>query len=336
MANNIIQSAVLKLALWYLVIIMVLSATFSGVLYRISSMELNRGLRRQGIFLNQPPPEDPLAFEQFRQNQLKESRDRMLQNIWLFNLTILLVGGAGSYWFARRSLKPIQDAMDAQSRFTADASHELRTPLTAMQTEIEVALRDPKLDQEMAVNILRSNLEEVAKLKSLSDGLLRLAREDGKSLPIKSVSLEKVTKEAVSQVLFSAGAKEITITNSASSIPVLGDEQNLIELVVILLDNAIKYSKPDTTIKISAKKHGQYGYLIVSDQGQGIKASDLPHIFDRFYRADSSRSKEKVAGYGLGLSIAKKIVDLHKGTIEAKSTPGKGSTFTVGLPLAQK
>src|SRR4030042_5130229 len=114
MANNIIQLAVLKLALWYLVIIMVLSAIFSGALYRISSMELNRGLRRQGIFLNQPPPEDPLAFEQFRQNQLKESRDRMLQNIWLFNLAILLVGGAGSYWFARRSLKPIQDAMDAQ------------------------------------------------------------------------------------------------------------------------------------------------------------------------------------------------------------------------------
>lgn len=332
--NNIIQSAVLKLALWYLVIIMVLSVMFSGVLYRISSMELNKGLRRQGIFLNQPPPEDPLVFEQFRQNQLKESRERMLQNIWLFNLAILLVGGVGSYWFARRSLKPIQEAMDAQSRFTADASHELRTPLTAMQTEIEVALRNPKLNQEVAVNILRSNLEEVAKLKSLSDGLLRLAREDGKSLLIASVTLEKIANEAVNQVLSLADAQEITITNSASAVTVLGDKQNLVELTVILLDNAIKYSEPKTTIKISTKKHGKYGYLTVADQGQGIKASDLPHIFDRFYRADSSRSKEKVAGYGLGLSIAKKIVELHKGIIETQSTLGKGSIFTVRLPLA--
>ena len=336
MANNIIQSAVLKLALWYLVIIMVLSATFSGVLYRISSVELNRGLRRQNIFLNQPPPEDPLAFEQFRLDQLQESRKRLSQNIWLVNLAILLAGGAGSYWFARRSLKPIQDAMDAQSRFTADASHELRTPLAAMQTEIEVVLRDPKLDQEMAANILRSNLEEIAKLKSLSDGLLRLARENGKSTPVESVTLEKITKEAVNQVSSLANDKEITITNSVSDITVLGDEQNLVELAVILLDNAIKYSEPKTTVKLSSKKHNKYGYLTVADQGQGIKASDLPHIFDRFYRADSSRSKEKVAGYGLGLSIAKKIADLHKGTIEAKSTPGKGSTFTVRLPLAQK
>lgn len=212
----------------------------------------------------------------------------------------------------------------------------MRTPLAAIQTEVEVALRDPKLDQTMAVNILRSNLEEVAKLKSLSDGLLRLARENGKTLPIESISLEKIIPEAISQVLASAEAKDITIANSVSDIAVLGDKQNLVELVVILLDNAIKYSDPKTTIKLSARKHGKYVYLAVTDQGQGIKASDLPHIFDRFYRADSSRSKEKVSGYGLGLSIAKKIVDLHQGTIEAKSTPGKGSTFTVRLPISPK
>ena len=331
---NIIRSAVFQLTIWYLVIIMALSIGFSLVLYRLSDVELNRGLRRQqDIFLNQTVPRLP-GFDQFRQTQILESRGHLQANLLLFNLVVLLLGGAASYFLARRTLRPIAEAMEAQSRFTADASHELRTPLTAMQTEIEVALRDPLLTKEIAEGLLKSNLEEVAKLKALSDGLLRLTREDGQRDIWETLAIKAVADEAISRVLPLATTKEIAIENHIGNFEVQGDRVSLVELLVILIDNAIKYSDAKTTVRIASHQHGQTVSIAVIDQGHGIKASDLPHIFDRFYRADLSRSKEKTDGYGLGLSIAKKIVDVHGGTISAKSVLDKGSTFFVRLPLA--
>jgi len=333
---NIIRSAVFQLTIWYLAIIMALSIGFSLVLYRVSDIELNRGLRRQqDIFLNQAVPVPRLpGFDEFRQTQILESRGHLQANLLLFNLVVLLLGGAASYFLARRTLRPIAEAMEAQSRFTADASHELRTPLTAMQTEIEVALRDPLLTKEIAEGLLKSNLEEVAKLKALSDGLLRLTREDGQRDTWETLDIKTIADEAIGQVLSLATTKEIAIDNHISNFEVQGDRVSLVELLVILIDNAIKYSDAKTTVKLTSHQRGQTVTIAVIDQGHGIKASDLPHIFDRFYRADPSRSKERTNGYGLGLSIAKKIVDVHGGTIDAKSVLDKGSTFFVRLPLA--
>jgi signal transduction histidine kinase len=333
---NIIRSAVFQLTIWYLAIIMALSIGFSLVLYRVSDIELNRGLRRQqDIFLNQAVPVPRLpGFDEFRQTQMLESRGHLQANLLLFNLVVLLLGGAASYFLARRTLRPIAEAMEAQSRFTADASHELRTPLTAMQTEIEVVLRDPLLTKEIAEGLLKSNLEEVAKLKALSDGLLRLTREDGQRDTWETLDIKTIADEAIGRTLSLATAKEITIENHIGNLEVQGDRVSLVELLVILIDNAIKYSDAKTTVKLTSHQRGQTVTIAVIDQGHGIKASDLPHIFDRFYRADPSRSKERTNGYGLGLSIAKKIVDVHGGTIDAKSVLDKGSTFFVRLPLA--
>ena len=130
-----------------------------------------------------------------------------------------------------------------------------------------------------------------------------------------------------------AKKKEIKIANEVSKLSTKADKISIIELIVILLDNAIKYSPKKSVVVISSELQRNKVVLSVSDKGVGISYKDLPHLFDRFYRADSSRNKSEVEGYGLGLAIAKEIIDKHKGTISVRSILGKGSTFTVSLPL---
>jgi signal transduction histidine kinase len=247
---------------------------------------------------------------------------------------ILILSSVASYFFARWTLRPIEDVMESQSRFTADASHELKTPLTAMKSEIEVSLRDKKLGSSQAKELLLSNLEEIGKLETLSSALLELAKFEGKGKEnFKEVSLPDIITSAYEKLERIAQAKDIEFKNDLKELKVSGDKQQLIELFVILLDNAIKYSPDGSEIKIVIKKEMRHLEISIQDQGVGIKKEDLPHIFDRFYRADSSRTKGKTSGYGLGLAIARQIVKLHDGSISAESLVGKGSTFRVKLPL---
>lgn len=328
------RSAALKLTVWYLAIIMALSAGLSLVIYRLSRDELINNTRRQVYFFNDElTPTDFSTFARLRQRQLDQGLDRLRADLLVFNLLVLTVGGAGSYFLARRTLRPIEDSLEAQKRFTADASHELRTPLTAMQTETEVALRDKALTKAQAIELLGSNLEEVAKLKALSEGLLKLAAEENKrSLRFSRVSLKDVALEAKQRWDKIAQERKISIKTSLADLSVQGDRQSLVDLVSILLDNAIKYSPPASTVSLKTYKKERSVFLSVSDRGQGIKAYELPKIFDRFYRTDESRTKSGSSGYGLGLAIAKKIADLHGGSIEVKSAPEKGSTFSLQFP----
>lgn len=324
------QKNTLRLALSYLAIIMVMSLTFSLILFRISSRQVERGLERppSPLFIIRPDLES--IWTEFRAERLESARQYLIRNTLLLNLGVLLAGGAFSYFLARRTLEPIEATVERERQFTADASHELRTPLSAMQTEIEVALRDSKLDIKDARALLKSNLEEVAKLKALSGGLLKLAR-NGSAPILQAVHLLPVITEATGQIKSAAKAKEMTIKTNVSEITVRAEPESLRELLVILLDNAVKYSPANSTIMITAKKVSQLAELTVKDQGIGIAADDLPHIFDRFFRADSARS---TGGYGLGLAIAKQLASHLDGTITAESTLGKGSVFTVKLPLS--
>ncbi|MDB5163453.1 MAG: putative Histidine kinase [Candidatus Saccharibacteria bacterium] len=331
------KSARLRLTLAYLAILMLISLFFSTILYSVSSHELDRGFRGESHIYTLYP-HDNLALQDIQNlldKRLDQSRHHLILNLLYTNIFVLLLGGGASYALATFTLKPIEESHEAQSRFTADASHELRTPLAAMQTGIEVALRDPKLTKEEAKDLLRSNLEELAKLTALSDGLLQLARLNRNDLPNERVSLAKVTQEAIDRVLPVAEQKGILLEQNASSgVTVIGDKAGLVEVVVILLENAVKYSPAKSRVVLTLKKQAKQASISVKDEGRGMKASELPHIFERFYRADSSRNKEQVSGYGLGLSIAKSVVDLHDGTITAQSQPSRGSTFEVKLPLA--
>ena len=224
--------------------------------------------------------------------------------------------------------------VDKQNQFVADASHELRTPITALKTAVEVSLRDKNLDIKQAKEVLNANLEDVNRLIALADGLLTLATLNTNNKQVlEELSLTKVIKEAVNSIKYLGKQKQVKIETTLSEILLVGDREKLIKLFVIFLDNAIKYSPANTVIRITAIKKDAKAQVSISDQGEGIDAKDLPHIFERFYRADKSRSKTKVEGYGLGLAIAKEILDLYKGTVAVESRSGQGTTFTINLPL---
>lgn len=335
------RKASLKLTFSYLLIVMLISVTFSIILYQISSLEIDAGLTRQGRILEQIPddtvPRPFRNFENIRKEQLDQSNQHLKMNLIYFNLVILVLSGMTSWWLARRTLKPIEEIVDLQNRFTADASHELRTPLTAMRTEIEVLMRDKKVKISDFKNLLKSNLEEIEKLRSLSDSLLKLANYQGKkkNITFDKVSLKDLIQEAYQKILPIAKSKQIQFKFDLKEALVKGNASELVELFIILFDNAVKYSPTNSKVWVNLKKIDHYLEIKVKDEGYGIKATDLPYIFNRFYRADLSRSREQISGYGLGLAIAKQIVESHKGEILVESKLDQGSTFVVKLPLTK-
>jgi len=193
-----------------------------------------------------------------------------------------------------------------------------------------VALRN-KMHPTETRAILESNLEEVNKMQSLTSYLLSLTRYERGDLKLakEAMSLSDAVQKAIKSVTPLAQKKQITILTHIQSVEIMGNTASIIELATILLDNAIKYSSPEDEIVVSVQKKGQLAILEIEDHGIGIKPSDLPYIFNRFYRSDGSRNKQKVDGYGLGLSIAKSIVELHHSKITVKSTFEKGTTFSV-------
>lgn len=331
------RETVQRLTLRYLGIIMVISLFFSAIVYQLSigELEYNYDLQRS-LFQQRLPGLDSIKQYLFdRRDELTDARLRLLGQLALTNVVILAAGGLASYYLARRTLQPIERSHEAQKRFTADASHELRTPLTAMRTEIEVALMDNKLSLGSAKKQLRSNLDEIDRLTTLSEGLLRLSQVESNDLPRAHLILEDVITQALAVAMPLASKKNITITTDIpSGLTLIGDTTSLAECLTIVLDNAIKYSPPKSIVSLTATRTQRHIELRIHDSGSGIAADQLPHIFERFYRADSSRTATKKSkGYGLGLAIAKHIVQLHQGTIHATSTPGRGTTFIVTLPV---
>lgn len=339
--SEIFKSATVKLTAWYTLIIMLVSIFFSIVLYGGATHEFDRAARREALFFDRAPMPFSVnvdEFNDFRVQQLRDAKRNIARNLVGFNVVILLLGGGASYLLARKTLKPIEEALEAQNRFTADASHELRTPLTSMKTEIEVALRDKNFNTEEAKKVLKSSLEEVGRLEKLSSGLLTLASNGDKlhEHSFQKVSLKKIVEEAQFKMEKRAKEKQIVLESKGDNVYVLGDEWSLMEAVCILLDNAIKFSNEKSRITITSNQAGQHATLQVQDFGVGIDKMHLPHIFERFYRADASREKNSDGGYGLGLSIAKKIVDAHHGAISVQSELGSGTIFTVKIPSYPK
>jgi len=266
---------------------------------------------------------------------IEHARTRIILILLIINLSILLFSGLSGYMLAGQTLRPIQEMVDEQNRFVTDSSHELRTPLTALRSEIEVNLRDKKLSLANAKQLLESNLEEVKNLQYLSDSLIRLTQyksdQNGKIFEV--VELADIIEETIKKMRPIARARNISIKQEVPQLNLKANASMMSELFVILLDNAIKYSPKDTTITITGKHTDRSAQILVSDQGIGIDAKDIPLLFGRFYRADKSRTQSETQGYGLGLSIAKEIVEKHHGHISVVSTVGKGTTFTLNLPL---
>lgn len=341
------HSARIKLTLWYLLIIMVISISFSMVIFRMLSLELDRMERAQQMRNERLIPDrvriileeenQPPRFIQLDPEILRETKNRITIMLFLVNIGILGASTVLGYFLAGKTLKPIQDMVDEQNQFITDASHELRTPLTALKSSIEVALRDTHSTKTELDALLQSNLEDVNNLQILSDALIRLSQhgQGDNSFFIEPVSFPKITEDAKKKLRHQIKEKHITIMSSRVKGAVEGNASMLRELITILLDNAVKYSPKHKTVTLASEQTNTSLIYTVSDEGIGIDQNDLPHVFDRFYRADKSRTKIHAGGYGLGLAIAKQIVTRHHGTISVKSEKNRGTTFTVMLPKKQ-
>lgn len=232
-------------------------------------------------------------------------------------------------------IQRLDEAFQYSRRFVADASHELRTPLTVLRGELESFVQDPRLSPERREQ-LGSALEEVERLANIVEGLFAISRLDAGEAQAEWVpfDLAQLASATTDQMSLLAEDKKIRLTCAAKTgVWVEGDRSRLKQVIVNLLDNAIKYTPSDGAVSLDVQANDGHAVLEVADNGIGIPAEALPRIFDRFFRVDRARSRDQ-GGAGLGLSIVKSICAAHYGRVEAASTPGKGSRFRVELPLA--
>ena len=238
-----------------------------------------------------------------------------------------------SVFMARVAVKPVKESWDRQQEFVADASHELKTPLTVILANNNILLDPARGLAEEDRKWVESTQDEAAHMKTLVDQLLFLARSDSgdQKMLLSDLDLGDMVMDDVLQFEPVAFERGILIEPDLEpDIHIEGDSTMIRQLIHILLDNACKYASANGTIDVSLKRERQGCTLAVHNPGPAIPADDLPHIFERFYRADKARThKENTSGYGLGLAIAKSIAEDHNGTIQCTSTDENGTTFTV-------
>ena len=230
-----------------------------------------------------------------------------------------------------QTLERLEALFTSQQRLLADVSHELRTPLTVIKGNVDLMRRMKSLDEESLTSID----QEAGRLTRLVGGLLLLAQaESGKvALNMKRVELDLLLTEVFQEMSILAGNKVHLRLNEIDQAYVNGDRDRLKQVFINLVANAIQYTPPGGDVFISLETMAGQARIICRDTGPGIPAEDLPHIFERFYRAEKSRTRRETTGFGLGLSIANWIVERHGGRIEVNSQEGKGTTFAIWLPL---
>ena len=230
-----------------------------------------------------------------------------------------------------QTLERLESLFTSQQRFLADVSHELRTPLTVIKGNVDLMRHIKEADEES----LNSIDQEAGRLTRLVGGLLMLAQaESGKlALNMKPVELDLLLTEVFTEMCVLAGSKVKVHLNDIDQVMVNGDRDRLKQVLLNLVANAIQYTPQGGDVFLSMSKIGEQARIIIRDTGPGIPAEDLPHIFDRFYRAEKSRTRSSIGGFGLGLSIAHWIVEHHGGQIKVESKEGKGTTFVIWLSV---
>lgn len=297
----------LKLTFMYASILCFVSVIFSTIIYSNTVNSFNirpiKSVQSEAIIK--------------RDNEIKKE---MLFHLIVLDSIIIILGTIGSYFLSKKTLRPIEENLDLQMQFISNASHELKTPITVISMENEVLLREKSHSNEELLNQIKSNLEEVNSLSKLVNILLELARNN--KITLEKVKVTDIANNAIDKLRVLSNKKNINILNNLNNLEITANKDILEEVIVIVLDNAIKYSDKNTTIKIYSKN----SKIFIEDEGIGIKEKDLKYIFDRFYRADKSHS---TGGYGLGLSLAKHLTEKMKLKISAYNNKDKGSTFVI-------
>ena len=243
----------------------------------------------------------------------------------------IVLGALAAILMASRSLRPISRAFQRQREFVADASHELRTPLTLIRTNVEAWLRR---SNGTTRTYARSIVEEVEQLNRIVGDLTTLALADARQLRLdpRPMELNEVVKGLIVQATPLAEERGVRLRPDLNGgVRVDADLVRVRQLLLILIDNALTHTPSGGQVSVGVIRQNGRAHVTVTDTGEGIPSGDLPHIFERFYRADKARTRES-GGTGLGLAIAKWIVDAHKGEIGVKSAEGKGTEVDVSLP----
>lgn len=257
---------------------------------------------------------------------------RMIEIFVAAGLIVLLPVTAGGYWLARMSARPLEESMERMRQFTANAAHELRTPVAVVRGRAEVALERERSPHEYTTALVDIE-QEAERLSGIVDHLFTLARADAGERPVirERVYLDDVASDAVAAASVLARSRGVRLElGTYEEAPMRGDPALLRQLVMILLDNALKFTPEGRKVQVNVSAAGGTPTLVVEDEGIGIASEDQPRIFDRFYRADAAR--DRAGGAGLGLAIAHWIAEVHDAHITVQSGPDRGTRFTITFP----
>jgi len=311
------------------------SATFASV----SSGDANT-LRVYAVRFHSPAGHLHVAVAAANQIELEDQYANLIVAFGAAAFVALVLFAAGGSFLTRKSVEPVARTLDSMRRFMADAAHELRTPLTVLRGRAEAALQNPALDPETQRTTLATIEREAARLGKIVEDLLLLARTDAGAWPvaIQRVFLDDVTSDVVSAAAPLAQRAGVALELSRfDEAPVDADPALLHQLLFIVIDNAIKFTPAGGRVDVSVQYDAATGSEVrVSDTGVGVSAEQIPHLFDRFYRADVARGRGSGDGAGLGLSIAQWIATAHRASIDFQSEPGRGSVATIRFPLVAR
>src|SRR2546421_5060895 len=280
-----------------------------------------------------PKSDKVVGILQFAQavSWVDDALSGLVRQLVLASAIGILLGALASLLMASRSLRPISRAFQRQREFVADASHELRTPLTLIRTNVEAWLRRSNGTSRAYA---KSIVDEVEQLNRIVGDLTTLALADARQLHLdpRPMELNELVKGLIVQATPMAEARGVQLRPDLNGgVRVDADLGRVRQLLLILIDNALMHTPSGGEVSVGVVRHNGRAHVRVTDTGEGIPSGDLPHIFERFYRADKARTRES-GGTGLGLAIAKWIVDAHKGEIGVKSAEGKGTEVDVSLP----
>lgn len=318
--GDIFKSAYFSLSMLYFLILIAIIGIFNIVIFysiNTNTMEISAPLTETNFSKDK---NSSYGTDEIREKIItarnRRAGEQITEAILILDFSILLAGGIGSFWLARRALEPLEKAHKLQSEFVSNASHEIRTPLAAIQLETEMILKDKTASKDELREILESNLEEARSLTAMVKMLLNLSTID-KGIPLSAVNLNEIVKSRISK--FPDAEKRIIFEGGKDFI-VQNNETAIDEIAMILIDNALKYNVSKEPIEVKIFRQNRQAVLSVSNFSNEISQDELNKFFDRFYRCDKVRScNNHTEGYGLGLAIAKKLVEETHSVILAKN-----------------
>lgn len=322
------RRATLRLTAYYtagIVLILALSSLFIVVLFKPPEQVVPSAENTEADIVL----DTAVSLDTFAEHEARENLPTILAFV---DLGVLLVSSFGAYFFARYTLRPVEEVYTLQERFVGSVAHELRTPLAVLKSGAESVLRHTREPAAYRAFITES-LEEIDRMTRLSNDLLFLLKHKHLAAsPQEPVDMAALVRQQVQHFRAYADEHQVALRVEAHNACVVhGSRDDLARLLQNLIKNAVDYNRPGGEVDVVLLSEGERAVLSICDTGVGIAEADLPHIFERFYKADSARTHTR-GGTGLGLSIVKDIAEAHGGTVEATGRLGEGTTLTVRLP----